>query len=117
MTIERADKEPQLHAIPESLTNMGERDKVHRDLAMLKNVTLSIEDSRVAGPGYGWAFVLRSGEITKEGGGGSRETTGCRMALEAAVAGLRALNQPCAVLLLAHNNYLIQGYPSGQVHG
>jgi ribonuclease HI len=75
----------------------------------MKRVTLYAEGSGLSSHAGGWAFVIRCGSAVKEGAGGNPETTGCRMELEAVVQGLRALNQPCTVLLVAHSTYLLNG--------
>jgi ribonuclease HI len=60
------------------------------------------------GPG-GWAAVLRHGERVREISGGELATTNNRMELRAAIEGLRALKQPCAVDLFTDSEYLRNG--------
>jgi len=60
------------------------------------------------GPG-GWAAVLEHGGLQKEMSGGAPATTNNRMELQAAIEGLRALNQSCVVELFTDSQYLRQG--------
>lgn len=60
------------------------------------------------GPG-GWAAVLRSGTHVRELSGGVPATTNNRMELQAAIAALTALKQPCAVEFHTDSNYLRDG--------
>ena len=63
------------------------------------------------GPG-GWGAILRMGPHEKELAGGERETTNNRMELMAAIMALRALKQPCQVLLHTDSKYVIDGITS-----
>ena len=59
------------------------------------------------GPG-GWAYILRhvaTGK-TKEDFGAQRETTNNRMELQAVIAGLSALKEPCAVRVVTDSQYI-----------
>lgn len=58
------------------------------------------------GPG-GWAAILRHGDTEREISGGEPHTTNQRMELRAAVEALKALKQPCRVLLHSDSAYLI----------
>ena len=60
------------------------------------------------GPG-GWGAVLRFGEHEKKLHGGNRETTNNRMELTAAIEGLNALNETCAVQLYTDSQYVRKG--------
>lgn len=60
------------------------------------------------GPG-GWAAVLRSGEHRKEIAGAVAATTNNRMELQAAIAALAALKQPCEVEFYTDSEYLRNG--------
>lgn len=63
------------------------------------------------GPG-GWAYILRSGDSREERSGGSSGTTNNRMEMTAALEGLRALKDPCEVLLISDSQYLLNGISS-----
>ena len=64
------------------------------------------------GPG-GWAAILRYGEQEKELSGGEASTTNNRMELTAAIRGLAALKEPCAVTLYSDSRYLVDGIEKG----
>jgi ribonuclease HI len=62
------------------------------------------------GPG-GWAYILRheaSGD-DKEVSGGEDQTTNNRMELTAVIEGLRALTEPCDVVLIGDSQYVLKG--------
>ena len=60
------------------------------------------------GPG-GWGALLRMGKHEKEMSGAERETTNNRMEMTAAIRGLAALTEPCAVTVYTDSKYLIDG--------
>ena len=64
------------------------------------------------GPG-GWGAILRYGEKEKELSGGEKETTNNRMELTAAIMALRALKEPCKVVLTTDSKYLSDGIGLG----
>ena len=67
------------------------------------------------GPG-GWGALLRMGRHEKELSGGEAETTNNRMELRAAIEGLNALIEPCAVDVYSDSKYVIEGITKW-VHG
>ncbi len=67
------------------------------------------------GPG-GWGTLLRLGPHEKELSGGEPDTTNNRMEMTAAIRGLEALIEPCAVDLYTDSKYLIDGITKW-VHG
>lgn len=60
------------------------------------------------GPG-GWGALLRYGGTEKPLFGGEAHTTNNRMELQAAIAGLEALKQPCQVDLTTDSQYVRLG--------
>lgn len=60
------------------------------------------------GPG-GWGALLRFGDIEKSLYGGEANTTNNRMELMAAIEGLKALKEPCAVVLTTDSQYVMKG--------
>ena len=60
------------------------------------------------GPG-GWAAVLACGENKRELSGGVPATTNNRMEMQAAIAALTALKEPCQVQFHTDSNYLRDG--------
>lgn len=68
------------------------------------------------GPG-GWGAILRYKGIERELSGGERETTNNRMELTAAIQGLEALTEPCAVKLYSDSQYLCKAVNEGWLRG
>ncbi len=66
------------------------------------------------GPG-GYGAILVYGRHERELSGGERETTNNRMELMAAIAGLEALKEPCAVTLYSDSKYLVDAFLLGWV--
>lgn len=60
------------------------------------------------GPG-GWGALLRFAQKEKELCGGERNTTNNRMELTAAIEGLKALTEPCEVVLTTDSQYVRKG--------
>lgn len=60
------------------------------------------------GPG-GWGALLRYGDRERTLWGGEAATTNNRMELRAAIEGLRALREPCAVTLTTDSTYVMKG--------
>lgn len=60
------------------------------------------------GPG-GWGALLRFGEIEKSLFGGERLTTNNRMELLAAIEGLTAIKESCAVTITTDSQYVRKG--------
>lgn len=60
------------------------------------------------GPG-GWGAILRYNGSEKELFGGETETTNNRMELTAAIEALRALKEPCEVILTTDSQYVRKG--------
>jgi ribonuclease HI len=68
--------------------------------------------SSLTGAG-GYAAILICRGRRKELGGGSPGASNNRMDIQAAIAGLRALNQPCRVTLYNNNTYLVDAIAKG----
>ena len=68
------------------------------------------------GPG-GWAAILRYGSRERILSGGEAETTNNRMELTAAIRGLKALREPCAVTLYSDSRYLVDAVNLGWARG
>lgn len=66
----------------------------------LKQVTLTTDGACVPNPGHGgWAAILRFGVASRELSGAAPNTTNNRMEMRAIIEGLRALKEPCSVLV------------------
>lgn len=76
----------------------------------MKQVTLITDGACVGNPGPGgWAFILRYGEHCKEASGGAPATTNNWMEITASIECLKALKEPCEVLLISDSQYVING--------
>ncbi len=60
------------------------------------------------GPG-GWGALLRYGSKERELYGGEAQTTNNRMELQAAIEGLAAISESCAVTLTTDSTYVMKG--------
>jgi ribonuclease HI len=79
----------------------------------MKKVTLITDGACIGNPGPGgWAYILRYAEHSIEGAGGAPETTNNRMEMTATIEGLKALKQPCEVLLISDSQYILKGIQS-----
>ena len=79
----------------------------------MKQVTLTTDGACIGNPGPGgWAFMLRYKDHAVEFAGGNRDTTNNRMEITAVLEGLKALKEPCEVLLLSDSQYLLNGLAS-----
>lgn len=79
----------------------------------MKRVQLITDGACLGNPGKGgWAYVLRYGEKHREAFGSEPHTTNNRMELRAAVEGLRALKEGCAVDLTTDSQYVKNGMTS-----
>ena len=67
------------------------------------------------GPG-GWGVLLRYQGTEKELWGGEPDTTNNRMELRAAIEGLKALKEPCRVVLTTDSEYVRKGITEW-IHG
>jgi ribonuclease HI len=77
----------------------------------MKQVTLTTDGACIGNPGPGgWAYILGYGQhVVERGGREPAKTTNNRMELQAAIEGLKALKEPCEVLLVTDSTYLSKG--------
>jgi ribonuclease HI len=84
----------------------------------MKQVTLYTDGACRNNPGRGgWGAILVYGKYEKEMSGGEALTTNNRMELMAAISGLEALKEPCAVSLYSDSKYLVDAFNEGWVYG
>lgn len=84
----------------------------------MKQVTLYTDGACRGNPGPGgWGAILVYGEREKELSGGEKQTTNNRMELQAAIAGLSALREPCEVALYSDSKYLVDAVTLGWLEG
>lgn len=80
----------------------------------MKKVELFTDGACSGNPGPGgWGAILKYGSIEKEMSGGEVNTTNNRMELTAAIEGLKALKEPCAVTLYSDSKYLVDAINLG----
>jgi ribonuclease HI len=76
----------------------------------LKTVELFTDGACRGNPGPGgWGVLLRYQQNERELWGGEPDTTNNRMELQAAIEGLKALNEPCQVRLTTDSQYVRKG--------
>ncbi len=76
----------------------------------MKRVEIFTDGSCKGNPGPGgWAALLRLGKHEKELVGGEADTTNNRMEMTAAIRGLEALTEACAVELYSDSKYVLDG--------
>ncbi len=72
----------------------------------MKSVVLITDGSCLGNPGRGgWAAILRFNAHKKELWGSEPETTNNRMELQAVIAGLENLGEPCRILIEIDSQY------------
>jgi len=80
----------------------------------MKKVEIYTDGACSGNPGKGgWGAILKYGSVEKELCGGEMETTNNRMELTAAIMALRALKEPCEVMLTSDSKYLIDAINLG----
>lgn len=90
-----------------------ENDSTGETINFMKQVTLISDGACVGNPGPGgWAYILRYGEHSVECAGGTSDTTNNRMEITATIEGLKALKEPCEVLVISDSQYLLNGLVS-----
>lgn len=79
----------------------------------MKKVELFTDGACKGNPGPGgWGVLMRYGQQEKSLCGGEPDTTNNRMELMAAIEGLKALKEPCEVVLTTDSQYVRQGITS-----
>ena len=83
----------------------------------MKEVSLYTDGACRGNPGRGgWGAILVFGKYEKEMSGGEPMTTNNRMELLAAISGLEALKEPCAVTLYSDSKYLVDAFLQGWIY-
>jgi ribonuclease HI len=76
----------------------------------MKQISLTTDGACIRNPGLGgWACVLRYKDHVRELSGAEQDTTNNRMELRAVIEGLRALKEPCAVVVRTDSQYVRDG--------
>ncbi|NPA29280.1 MAG: ribonuclease HI [Epsilonproteobacteria bacterium] len=75
----------------------------------MKRVAIYSDGSSLGNPGPGgWGTILRYGGHEKELSGGEPMTTNNRMELRAVIEGLKALKEPCEVMVYSDSSYVVR---------
>ena len=84
----------------------------------LKTVVVYTDGACSGNPGPGgWAAILSYNDRERELSGGERQTTNNRMELQAAIAALESLSEPCAVRLHTDSKYIVEAFNAGWIAG
>lgn len=84
----------------------------------MKKVTLYTDGACSGNPGKGgWGAVLIYGELEKQMSGVSEETTNNQMELTAVIEGLKALKEPCEVLVYSDSAYVVNAFNNNWIEG
>ncbi|MBD3823152.1 MAG: ribonuclease HI [Epsilonproteobacteria bacterium] len=76
----------------------------------MKRITLFSDGSSLGNPGPGgYAAILKFGEHEKVIVGADSHTTNNRMELLGVIEGLKALKEPCEVLVVSDSSYVVKG--------
>ena len=80
----------------------------------MKQVTIYTDGACSGNPGAGgWGTILDYNGRQKELSGAEAQTTNNRMELTAVIEGLRALKEPCRVLIVTDSQYVVNGIEQG----
>lgn len=84
----------------------------------MKKVTLYTDGACSGNPGRGgWGAVLIYGKIEKEMSGVAEVTTNNQMELTAVIEGLKALKEPCEVLVYSDSAYVVNAFNQNWIEG
>lgn len=73
----------------------------------MKKIEIFTDGACSGNPGVGgWGAILRFGEYQKELSGGEKNTTNNRMELTAVIEALKALKEPCEVVITTDSKYV-----------
>ena len=75
----------------------------------MKQVHLYSDGSSLGNPGYGgYCAILKFGEHQKIVSGADANVTNNQMELKAVIEGLKALKEPCEVIITSDSNYVVK---------
>ena len=84
----------------------------------MKKVTLYTDGACSGNPGKGgWGCVLIYGEVEKQMSGAAEVTTNNQMELTAVIEGLKALKEPCEVLVYSDSAYVVNAFNQNWIEG
>ena len=83
-----------------------------------KNVTLYTDGACSGNPGRGgWGAVLLFGKFEKQMSGMKEITTNNQMELTAVIEGLKALKEPCSVMVYSDSAYVVNAFNNNWIEG
>lgn len=84
----------------------------------MKEVTLYTDGACSGNPGAGgYAAILQYRSAEKVISGGEAQTTNNRMELLAVIEGLKALTEPCSVMVYSDSAYVVNAFEQGWLKG
>lgn len=84
----------------------------------MKKVTLYTDGACSGNPGKGgWGAVLLFGQFEKQMSGVNELTTNNQMELTAVIEGLKALKEPCEVLVYSDSAYVVNAFNNDWISG
>ena len=84
----------------------------------MKKVTLYTDGACSGNPGKGgWGAVLLFGKFEKQLSGMSETTTNNQMELTAVIEGLKALKEPCEVMVYSDSAYVVNAFNNNWIEG
>ena len=84
----------------------------------MKKVTLYTDGACSGNPGRGgWGAVLLFGAFEKQMSGVNENTTNNQMELTAVIEGLKALKEPCEVLVYSDSAYVVNAFNNNWIEG
>ncbi len=83
----------------------------------MKEITIYTDGACSGNPGPGgWGAILIYKDVTKELSGFVDKTTNNRMEMTAIIKALKALKEPCKVLLHSDSSYLVNAFNQGWIN-
>ena len=83
----------------------------------MKSIEIYTDGACRGNPGIGgWGTIIQFQNNSKELFGGKAETTNNQMEMQAVIEGLKALKEPCKIILYTDSKYVMDGITSW-IHG
>ena len=83
----------------------------------MKSIEIYTDGACRGNPGIGgWGAIIQFQDNSKELFGGRAETTNNQMEMQAVIEGLKALKEPCKIILYTDSKYVMDGITSW-IHG
>ena len=83
----------------------------------MKSIEIYTDGACRGNPGIGgWGVIIQFKDNSKELFGGRAETTNNQMEMQAVIEGLKALKEPCKIILYTDSKYVMDGI-TAWIHG